>query len=292
MKNAVYLLNRAFCYCMAVLLSFTLIATAFFLVSSVTIGNVNFTARYFNKSSMTQEMSERLYSQTDKLCERYKIESEVIRDALDSGYVSSAQVKALKNIYAVSSSRISRSIDTEARCLNALNKYEEKSGKSISDKDKEEITAQVMDCVDEVFTVVNIGEFGIFAKIISQKSVLLAIAFAFLSAIIAVIVFFTSSRSRRSLNYIAMALVTAGDISVVMTGMFIIEKPIDCLSLTNIQAYNNAIEGAVGVLRIIMIALGVLFIVAGAAIFITNYQLYSVRLRRSDLEHEIEKNLI
>lgn len=292
MKRALYYLKKALCYLTAICMSFTVFATAFFLVSSVTIGNINFTERYFTKSSMTEVMSQRLYEETDRLCEEHGIDSNVIRDALDFGYVSSAQVTALKKIYTAGSSRISSSIDTEARCLDALNKYEADGTKKLTDKEKEEITEGTMKCVDRVFSVVNIDEFGIYAKIFGGRCTILAIGFAVFSAALFGAVYLLSAWSRRSLNYIAMALVTAGELSVAMTVMFIITKPLDCLSLTNIQAYNNALDSAVGVLRLLMLAVGVLLIVAGIAVFIANYKFYSVRLRRSDTEHEIEKNLI
>ena len=293
MNKMSYSLRRFLCYFLSIALAFTLLGSNILLVSSLTVGNRNFVQKYFSDASVTNELSQEFDKRLEEIADNYSFDAEILKSAFSYDYRISVQNTAMNSLYNGRYTPVSSSSNVEIRCENAVARFnsKQKKGKGLSDKKTEELIDDVKDALDSVYTVTNAGEFSSVSEFFSASTkgaVVLSVA----SVIIAAAVYLISGWSHGSLNFIAMALETAGGMSVVLPLTALIRMRISALCLTNISAYNGAIGNAAGRTCFIIIAVGTAMFMIGVAIFISNYKYYSVKLKKSDMEYEIEKNLV
>ncbi len=293
MSNRVFDLRRFICYCLSVLLAFTILGSNMLLISSLTVGDRHYVQKYFSSADVTNELSEELDTRLDAAADKYGIDADILKNAFSYDYRVTVQNTAKNSLYNGRYTPVSSSSNVKIRCENAAAKFNEKqkTGKKLSDKKTAELSDDVKEIFDSVYTVANANEFSSVSRFfsLSTKGFVMLCA---VSVIMAAAVYFISGRRHSSLNYIAMALEAAGGMSVVLPAMAFMKMKFSALCLTNIPAYNSAINNAAGRTCLIIIAVGAVMLAAGAAIFISNYRYYSVKLRNSDMEYEIEKNLV
>lgn len=293
MSNRVFDLRRFICYCLSVFLAFTILGSNMLLISSLTVGDRHYVQKYFSSADVTNELSEELDTRLDAAADKYGIDADILKNAFSYDYRVTVQNTAMNSLYNGRYTPVSSSSNVKIRCKNATAKFneEQKKSKKLSDKKTAELSDDVKEIFDSVYTVVNAGEFSSVSRFfsLSTKGFVMLCA---VSVIMAAGVYLISGRRHSSLNYIAMALEAAGGMSVVLPAMAFMKMKFSALCLTNIPAYNSAINNAAGRTCLIIIAVGAVMLAAGAAIFISNYRYYSVKLRNSDMEYEIEKNLV
>lgn len=293
MNKRSYSIRRLLCYFLSIALSFTFLGSNILVVSSLTMGDRNFVQKYFSAAGVTNELSQELDKRLDEIAENYGFDAEILKSAFSYDYRVSAQNTAMNSLYKGRYTPVSSSTNVEMRCENAVARFNSKQtkGKELSDKKTQELINDVKGALDNVYAVTNASEFssasGFFSA--STKG---AVMLSAVSVIIAVAVYFISGRSHGSLNFIAMALETAGGMSVIFPLMALMKMKFSALCLTNISAYNGAIGSAAGRTCVVIIAVGTVMFMIGVAIFISNYRYYSVKLKKSDMEYEIEKNLV
>lgn len=293
MNKRSYSIRRLLCYFLSIVLAFTLLGSNMLMVSSLTIGNKHFVQKYFSTPRVTNELSLELDKRLEEIADNYDLDAEILTSVFPYDYRISAQKTAMNSLYNSHCIPVSSSLNVDIRCENAVARYnlKQNKGKELSDKKTEELIDDVKEALDSVYAVTNAGEFSSVSEFFSASTkgaVVLSVA----SVIIAAAVYLISGWSHGSLNFIAMALETAGGMSVVLPLTALIRMRISALCLTNISAYNGAIGNAAGSTCFIIIAVGTAMFMIGVAIFISNYRYYSVKLKKSDMEYEIEKNLV
>lgn len=292
MSKLIYRVRRLICYCMSIALAFTILASNMFFVSSLTMGNKGFMSRSYSKSSVTEVLSQQLDDKLDIIADNYGIDRETLKSSFSYDYRVSVQATAINSLYNGRYIPVSSSSNVEMRCEKAVKVHNaNQENKKISEKKTAELITDVKNAFDSVYTVANAQDFASVSRffLASTKGALL---FSVASVIMGVVVYFISGRCHGSLNFIAMALESAGGMSLVLPALAITKMRFSSLVLTNIPAYNIAISSAAGKMCFIIMAVGVVMLAIGVAIFISNYKYYSVKLRRSDMEYEIEKNLV
>ncbi|MGN1328204.1 MAG: hypothetical protein ACI4V4_00725 [Eubacterium sp.] len=293
MSKRSYNLRRLICHCLSIVLAFTLLGSNMLLVSSLTVGNRRYMQKYFSSADVTNELSKELDSRLEVIADKYGIDADILKSGFSHDYRVTVQNTAMNSLFNGRYTPVSSSSNVEMRCEKAVARFNEKqkTEKALSDEKTAELVVDVKEAFDSVYTVANAEEFssvtGFFSA--STKG---AVMFSTVSLIIAVIVYLISGRYHGSLNYIGMALESAGGMSVALPALAFMKMKFSVLHLTNISAYNDAIGNAAGKTCFIIIAVGVVMLVAGAAIFISNYRYYSFKLKNSDAEYEIEKNLV
>lgn len=263
------------------------------LVSSLTVGNKSFVQKYFSTADVTNELSAELNKRLDDIAYEYGIDNEILKGAFSYDYRVTVQNTAMNSLFNGRYTPVSSSSNVEVRCKNAVARFnsKQKKGKELSDKKTAELVCDVKKAFDSVYTIANSSEFSSVSGFFSA-STKGAVMLSVVSVIMAIAVYFMSGRRHGSLNFIAMALESAGGMSVSLPLMAIMKMRFSVLYLTNVPAYNSAINNAAGKTCFIIIAVGAVMLIAGVAIFISNYRYYSFKLKNSDMEYEIEKNLV
>ncbi|MDD6728730.1 MAG: hypothetical protein PUE08_05880 [Eubacteriales bacterium] len=293
MNRINYYFSRFLCYALSVALAFTIAGCCIFSVFSLTSANKRYTNDYFVSDQVTQELSADIYNKLEDVAESHGLEGEAIKKAYSYDFLKSVQSTALNTLYSGGPATVSDSTNIELYCKRALDDYNAKQNKAekLSQEEIKTIISEVKAAFNSVYEITNSQDFYSFS-VFFGRSVQLSVILAILSAAIGTAVYFLSGRRHRSLNFSAMSLMSAGGICVAIPVTTMLLFDLSNIKLTNIDAYNSAIEQSTSRIANTIIIVGVVLIAISITIFVSNYKYYSFKLKNSETEYEIEHNLI
>lgn len=291
MKKLIYHLSRLLCYALSLMMTLLLcFATVTFAVN-ITLGSSEFMNRCFTRSEVITSLNSDLNKNFENLSEETNIPCSVFVDAAGYDFIGSVQPTVVKSIYSAAKTDFSSTTDLKNKYEKAINKYDEKSGVIRSADDTEKIADKAVEIFNRTCSIKNNTQFGPFTKYMGTKMFIVAFAAFLCFAILISAEYLMNGKRRKSFNFIAMAVMSCGEILVVITAIAFFSGTFHTAEVTNIGAYNTAISYAVLTMMAIIFAAGILFILTAAAIFISNFKYYKQKLIDCDTESEISRNI-
>ena len=285
-------LFRLFSYGVSAVLAVCIIVFSVSTAAALTLGDIDYTAKYFTSSKVVNMLAENLDKEYEELSRKTDVPKEVYMNATGAGLISSVQRTVIKNTQTSIFVDFSGTINIENRLRESIEKYDNESGIRHTEKQVEKLISQAVDVFNQTCSIANNAQLSKIASLVNNHS--LQITFISAVGIIACIFaeHFLNGGRRKSLNYVAMAMVTAGEVLAAFCVIVLLSGRLGNLSLTNIEAYNIAIASASKTVLIILFAVGILITAAGFSVFYAVYRYYRTKLMDSDTENEIAKNLI
>lgn len=291
-SRAITRLFRFLSYGVSALLAVCIIIFTISGVATVTLGNIDYTVKYFTDSKTVSMLSQELDSRYDELSTKTNVPKDVYMEATGEKLIYAVQHTVVKNTQSSVFVDFSGTIDIEERLRDSIEKYDSESNIKRTEEQMEQLIAQAVDVFNQTCSIANNAQLSRIASIINNRSLYITVLSA--AAIIGCVFaenFFNGGR-RKSYNYVAMSMVTAGETLASFCVIVLLRKSLTGLSLTNIEAYNLAIASAAKMVLIIIFAVSILIIAAGFSLFYAVYRYYRTKLMESDTEEEIAKNLI
>ncbi len=292
MDRLLHYSNKLVCYFLSVLLALCLSFGAVSAVFAVTIGNENFTVKYFSKDSTVSLLTENLNECYQQLSDETGIPKSVFINAVGYDFIKSVQRTVIEGTQASASLDFSSTTDIEKRFTGAIKKYDEEGSIKRSEQEIAKISRKAVEAFNSTCAIVNNRELMPIASFMYNEAVIAAIFLLVSAAACAGAEIILNGRRHKSYNYIATGLVASGEIMIVLPLIVIFSMLINDSCITNIEAYNIAIRAATQYSLYIIIAIGAVFLIAGILIFAAVFKYYRRKLLECDTETEIERKLI
>ncbi|MGN0533173.1 MAG: hypothetical protein ACI4IK_02335 [Eubacterium sp.] len=292
MDRLFHFLYKLLCYFLSVLLAFCLSLGAVSAVLAVTVGNENFTVKYFSKDSTVSLLTDNLDKCYQQLSDETDIPKSVFVNAAGYDFIKSVQRTVIEGTQTSASLDFRSTTDIENRFTGAIKKYDEESSIKRSNKERAEISRKAVEAFNSTCAIVNNRELMPIASFMYNKAVIAAIFLLVSAAACAGAEIILNGRRHKSYNYIATGLVASGEMMIIIPLIVIFSRLIDSSCITNIEAYNIAIRSATQYSLYIIIAIGTAFLIAGILIFAAVFKYYQRKLLECDTETEIERKLI
>lgn len=285
-------LFRLLSYALSVVLAACIIAFSVSTAAAVTLGDMDYTAGYFTDSRVVNMLADNLDEEYDELSRKTNVPKEVYMNATGAGLISTVQRTVIKNTQSSAFVDFSGTVNIENRLRESIEKYDSSNGINRSEKQMDSLISQAVDVFNQTCSIANNAQLSKIASFVNNRSIQLTVLSA--AGIIACVFAegFLNGGRRKSFNYVAMAMVTAGEVLAAFCAIVLLSGRLNSLSLTNIEAYNFAIASASKTVLIILLAVGILIAAAGFSLFYAVYRYYRSKLMESDTENEILKNLI
>lgn len=132
----------------------------------------------------------------------------------------------------------------------------------------------------------------IFALAYTNKPVMLAVFSIIAFIVCAFIIDFTSYGRHKKYDYIATALITAGETMIILPAFALIMKYTSTLRFMDVDVYNMALADVLNDIMKIIMAVGVVSLVIGIIIGVYNYRYYSKKTEFLMTEHNIRQKLL
>lgn len=284
-------LLRSLCYICSFVMSFSIIGSIFFGLSSVTIGNENYLYSAFMNGTTTSSLQSDLNNRMKEIAKETGIPEDVFSKAVRADFIRSVQTTVVKSIYSGQNENFDKTSSVRMSYERALESYFEENDIKHKDKGVKKAVDMAVDAFNESCGIKNNSELAPYANFIRAYSIKLMLLFAAMVAVSAVMIYFLNGKRRKGFNYVGMSLMTAGEIMISIPAVTILCRILNKLNITNIAAYNKAINQAVNTIMLVLIISGVVLVSVGIIIFIANYKYYSYKFLKRETEYEIYKNL-
>jgi len=270
----------------------SMVAAVVLSVMTVTIANNTFMIKQFSSDRVISILADDFDKNIDVYAQEINVPKSVFVNVSGYDFIKNLQVTVVGGTTGEGDIDLSGISNLKEQYKKALVEYDKENKIRRTNAQREKICSKAAEIFNETCSIKNNDQLSAVSAVINGRLVYFALIFFVLFALCAVAEFFLNGRRHKGFNYIAMAGMTAGEILVVIPLIILLFNIMDKLNLTNISAYNMAINNGAETMFIALIVIGIVLISAGAAIFISNYKYYKVKLIDSDTEYVITQNLI
>ena len=285
-------IKKIFSYGASAVLAVCIIVFLISGISTVTLGNTDYKVKYFTDGRVVDMLSIKLEEEYDELMLKTNVPTEVYMNATGAGLIRSVQGTVVKSTQSSVIVDFSGTIDIENRLRASIEKYDKENKINRTEDEMNQLINDAVDVFNKTCSISNTTQLSRIASLVSNRSLQLTVVSVL--GIVACIFFefiFNSGR-RKTLNYVAMAMVSAGEILISLCAIVLSRGSLYSLNLTNIEAYNLAIASASKSMMFILLAVSILLVIAGFSVFYSVYRYYKTKLIDFDTENEIMKNLV
>lgn len=270
----------------------SLVATVVLSVMTVTIANNNFMVKQFSSDKVINILADDFDKRIDEYAKKIDVPKSVFINVSGYDFIKNLQVTVVGSTNDEGDFDLSGISNLKKQYKEALVEYDKENKIKRTNAQREEICAKAAEILNETCSIKNNDQLGAVSAVINRNLVYFALIGFVIFILCAIAEYFLNNRMHKGFNYIAMAGVTSGEIMIVIPMIILLFHILDKLNITNISAYNIAINSGVKVMLVSLIVIGAILIAAGVAIFISNYKYYKVKLIESDTEYSIAQNLI
>ncbi len=292
MNRLKYKFLKLLCYTLSFVMAICLVLAVVFSVSVVTFNNKDFKTSYFKSDKVINQLSLELENNLENLCNEYDVPSDVFMSAVDKTFISNQQDTVVNGFYGSEKIDFDATSELSKKYKTAVSNYCTDNSIKKSDAEIEKITNKAVDIFNTTCSVENNSELCTCAVKIGSISIPEIILLAAAFSVCNFFEYILNGKRRKFYNYTAMSCTVSGCVMSVISAMALIMNSRSALCLTNIAAYNSAINNIVNTVLLIYVLLGVVLIIIGAAIFINVFRHYKDRLIIKDTDQEINDNLL
>lgn len=280
------------CYLLSFAMMVSIVCACVFSVMTVTIANNTFMVKRFSSDKVISILAENFDKSIGEFAQEVNVPKSVFVNVSGYDFIKNSQVTVVGGTNGEGDFDLSGISNLKEQYKTALTEYDRENNIRRTNAQRERICSGASEIFNETCSIKNNAQLSEVSAVINGRSVYFAIAGFAIFAMCAFAEYLLNNRMHKGFNYIAMAGIASGEILIVIPLIILMFNILGKLTLTNITAYNIAINSGVKYMLTGLIIIGIVLISAGVAIFISNYKYYKVKLIESDTEFVIDKNLI
>lgn len=292
MNRLKYCIYRIICVIISIAMSGCIVFSCLLAISALTIGSDDYLLKYFSSDTVAASLSDSLEDELKPLCEDAGISSSVFMDKVGIGFIKASQEAVISGMHTRQATDFETLFNVTEKYKSAIKDYCTANSIQISDEKIEDTAQRAAEIYSQVCAIKNNSQICDCAALFSRNMFFPVIALLVCAAAGIFLEYTLNGRRRKGFNYVAMSLVTAGEIMVVLPICIMLCGVLNRLDITGVLQYNAAIAGAVKTMLIIILIVGVVFIAFGISHFAVIYRYYKFKLIDNDTEMEINKNII
>lgn len=244
--------------------------------------------RYEKYNSQTLKT---VYDEFGKVAEQTGIPKKAYSSAITSKHIESVLHIASNNIVKGYKTDYSNSKFLYNYLKNSVSEYCENNDISVTDEQLNRFVCNAVDAFNNALGDESTNNIIIIALTYTNRPMIAMLISAIVFVLCVVAIDFISRRRHKKYEYIGVSFITAGEVLTVLPFFAIIMKYANELHFTDVTVYNLALADTLNDILKIIMAVGVLVLIAGVLIVVRNYKYYKHKTKDINTEREIVEGI-
>lgn len=244
--------------------------------------------RYEKYNSQTLKT---VYDEFGKVAEQTGIPKKAYSSAITSKHIESVLHIASNNIVKGYKTDYSNSKFLYNYLKNSVSEYCENNDISVTDEQLNRFVCNAVDAFNNALGDESTNNIIIIALTYTNRPMIAMLISVIVFVLCVVAIDFISRRRHKKYEYIGVSFITAGEVLTVLPFFAIIMKYANELHFTDVTVYNLALADTLNDILKIIMAVGVLVLIAGVLIVVRNYKYYKHKTKDINTEREIVEGI-
>lgn len=292
MSRFKYCFYKVICVIISIAMSGCMLLSCVLAISALTIGSNDYMLKYFSSDTVAASLSDSLEDALKPLCEDAGIPLSVFMDKVGVGFIKTSQEAVISGMHTRQATDFETIFNVTEKYKSAIKDYCTENSIEISNAQIDNTAQRAAEIYSQICAIENNSQICDYAALFGRNMFFPVITLLVCVAAGIFLEYMLNGRRRKGFNYVAMSLLTAGEIMVVLPVCIMLCGVLNRMDITGIIQYNAAISSAVKTMLIVIVAAGAVFTAFGISLFAVIYRYYKFKLIESDTEIEISKNII